>query len=83
MTAKLENIKLKNVNAELEAKTKKANEELHKKKSDFMLNRNDAEKMKIEFFTRIRDTLKEKLDDFKPNKDPNSESCEEFLKSDA
>lgn len=48
-----------------------------------MLNRNDAEKMKIEFFTRIRDTLKEKLDDFKPNKDPNSESCEEFLKSDA
>ena len=66
MTAKLENVKLKNQNAELQSKNKRLNEEVHKKNQDFMINRGDANKLKVEFFGRIRDSLKAKLQEFKP-----------------
>ena len=47
MTAKLENIKLKNANAELQSKLKRLNEELHQKNADFMITRDDSDKLKL------------------------------------
>lgn len=62
---KLENIQLKNHIAELDSKLKKQTEEMRKKENDFMINTEDASKMKIEFFTRVRDSLKRKFLDYK------------------
>jgi hypothetical protein len=47
MAAKLESIKLKNLNAELESRLKKISEELHKKNNDFTMTKDDASKIKL------------------------------------
>lgn len=44
---KLENIQLKNINAELESRAKKLTEELRKKDSDLMISSEDGYKLKI------------------------------------
>ena len=72
MNAKLENVRLKNQNAELESKNKRLEEEVGKKNQEFMINRGDADKYKVEFFTRIRDSLALKLEEFKPKHQPQS-----------
>ena len=62
MAAKLENIKLRNSNSELEGKIKKLMEEVHQKKEEFMVTNEDAGKLKMEFFKRVRDSLKARLE---------------------
>lgn len=42
-----------------------------------MLNRSDANKMKVQFFSRVRDSLKAKLEEFKP-KNEEGESNDDF-----
>jgi hypothetical protein len=49
----------------MESTIKKQSEEIRKKDSDFMINTEDASKLKIELFTRVRDSLKKKLLDYK------------------
>jgi hypothetical protein len=56
---------LKNRFSELESKFKRLSEEMRKKDNDFMINTEDASKLKIEFFTRVRDSLKRKFLDYK------------------
>lgn len=64
---KLDNIKLSNKIAELESKLKKQAEEIRKKDADFMINTEDASKLKIELFTRVRDSLKKKFIEYNLN----------------
>ena len=70
MNGQVENRKLRNQIADLEARNKRLEDEVAKKNNDFMVSRGDSEKLKVEFFSRIRDSLAQKLEEFKPKQQP-------------